>query len=247
VSPRRGPSAPPHVQASPPLDAVVASTAWASLAPRRQLYEEDIRRLLDAGLRTMRDAGMTKSPTVSSIVAAAGVSRETFYRHFRSKDDLVAAIVQAGADRLLGYLKHQMQKASKPEDQIRRWTEGILAQASNAEVARTTRAVIWHGRHIRAYRPLETTSTHRALAGLLVEPLRTLGSTDPPRDSRTMTEATMGRMESLIWEETPPTQPDVNHLVNYFLAAIRGAADHPKPPQPHAKTRVQVPKTHAPG
>src|ERR1700759_5242625 len=115
VTARRGTSARATVPASASVDAVVASTAWASLARRREVYEEEIRRLLDAGLRTMRDAGMTKSPTVSSIVAAANVSRETFYRHFKSKDDLVAAIVQAGADRLVSYLAHQMTKESKPE------------------------------------------------------------------------------------------------------------------------------------
>lgn len=39
----------------------------------------------------------------ADIVAAAGLSNDTFYRHVSSKDALVAAILEDGAERLCGY------------------------------------------------------------------------------------------------------------------------------------------------
>src|SRR5947199_3759636 len=124
-----------------------------------------------------------------------------------------------------------MTKESKPEEQIRRWAEGIMAQASNPEVARTTRAVMWHARHLRDDRRAETIAVNRALAGLLVEPLSALGSTDPPRDSATMTEAAMGRMESLQWGESSPTEQDVSHLVGFLLSVVKGGVGSRKAPR----------------
>ena len=37
-----------------------------------------------------------------------------------------------------------------------------------------------------------------------------------------MTEAAMGRMESLQWGESSPTEQDVSHLVSFLLSAVKG-------------------------
>ena len=84
------------------------------------------------------------APRVADIVAAAGLSNDAFYRHFRSKDDLVNALLDDGAERLRGYLAHQMAKARTPEAQVRRWVEGVLAQA-DGDIAAATLAVLWNG------------------------------------------------------------------------------------------------------
>ncbi len=119
-----------------------------TLAKRGAQYANEVRRLLDAGLDVMRRCGTTSSPRVSDIVAAAGLSNDAFYRHFASKDALVAAIIEDGAARLASYLHHQMAKTSTPEMSVRRWVEGVMSQAADDDIAATTRAVLWNGGRI---------------------------------------------------------------------------------------------------
>src|ERR1700730_16401818 len=102
---------------------VVARVAQRAVALREADYAEEVRRLLDAGLEVMERCGTTSSPRVADIVQAAQLSNEAFYRHFASKEDLVAAIVEAGAERLASYLRHQMGKDRDPRTQVRVWIE----------------------------------------------------------------------------------------------------------------------------
>ena len=92
----------------------------------------------------MRRCGTDSRPRVADIVAAAGLSNDGFYRHFASKDALVAAILDDGTERLQSYLAHQMAKEVTAAGKVRRWVEGVLSQASDEEIAATTLAVLWN-------------------------------------------------------------------------------------------------------
>ena len=63
---------------------------------------------------------------VSEIVRAAGLSNQAFYRHFRSKDELLVAVLDKGIRLLGSYLRHRMETAATPEQKIRRWLAGML-------------------------------------------------------------------------------------------------------------------------
>ena len=88
-----------------------------------------------------------RSPRVSDIVASAGLSNNAFYRHFRSKDDLVLAILDDGRRTMLGYLEHLMAAEATGDGKVRRWIEGMMAQAVDPDAAVATRAV-----HVNATR-----------------------------------------------------------------------------------------------
>src|SRR5580658_8369214 len=75
-----------------------------SLAKRESEYAGEVGRLLDAALDLMRQRGTTSRPRVADIVAAAGLSNDAFYRHFPSKDALVAALLEDGTERLSSYV-----------------------------------------------------------------------------------------------------------------------------------------------
>src|SRR5690348_2490130 len=122
---------------------VATRMAQRTLAKREAGYASEVRRLLDAALEVMRQGGTASRPRVADIVAAAGLSNDAFYRHFPSKDALVAALLEDGAERLRGYLAHQMAKADTPEAQVRRWVQGVLAQTED-EIAATTLAVLFN-------------------------------------------------------------------------------------------------------
>jgi AcrR family transcriptional regulator len=198
---------------------VAARVAQQTLARREAAYAEEVRRLLDAGLEVMRRCGITSRPRVADIVAAAGLSNDAFYRHFPSKDALVAALVDDGALRLRSYLDHQMAKASDPEAKVRRWVEGVMSQAEG-EVAATTLAVLWNGDSVTGGTTPGRQAANAAPGGLLEEPFTALGSTRPELDAALVAHAVFGRLAELLWLSAHADATEVDHLVDFCLGAI---------------------------
>ncbi len=198
------------------------SAAQEALARREAAYAEEVRRLLDAALDVMRSCGTEKRPRVADIVAAAGLSNDAFYRHFRSKDALVAALVDDGALRLRSYLDHQMAKARSPEAQVRRWVEGVMSQAEG-EVAATTLAVIWNGDSVNAGSAPGRQAASAAPGTLLEEPFAALGSTRPALDAALVAHAVFGRLAELLWQGARADRAEVDHLVDFCLGAVSSA------------------------
>jgi len=194
-------------------DDVAAAIAQQRLAKRGAEYTSEVRRLLDAGLDVMRRCGTASSPRVSDIVAAAGLSNDAFYRHFASKQALVAAIIDDGSSRLASYLAHGMGKAAGAEDKVAAWVSGVMSQAADEEIAATTLAVLWNGAAVGA-------TTTAPLASLLREPLAALGSTDPEADAALCAHAVVGVLSDFLWSETRPTREQINHITHFCLRAI---------------------------
>jgi AcrR family transcriptional regulator len=202
-------------------DDLAARIAQRTLAKRGAEYAGEVRRLLDAALDVMRKCGTSSRPRVADIVAAAGLSNDAFYRHFRSKDALVAALLEDGAERLRSYLAHQMGKESTAEGQVRRWVQGVLAQAADEAIAATTLAVLWNGDAL-GDGPTDRPSTSRLLAPLLRDPFAALGSAQPDLDASLATHAIVGIMTEYLWRRVRPTPAEIAHITAFCLAAARG-------------------------
>jgi AcrR family transcriptional regulator len=208
--PLRSPFVPGQNTVLDTQNAIPDQIAQETLRRRGVDYAGEVRRLLDAGLDVMARCGTASRPRVADIVEAAGLSNDAFYRHFPSKDALVAAILDDGAERLRGYLEHQMAKADGPEAQVRAWVEGVLSQA-DADVAATTLAVLWNGGMVPAGR-------HAArLAPLLVDPLTALGDDDPEGVAMLLAHAAVGTLNDLLWAGRPPTAADVDRVTAFCL------------------------------
>jgi AcrR family transcriptional regulator len=195
---------------------VAARIALQTLSRRGAGYADEVRRLLDAALDLMRACGTTSRPRVADIVAAAGLSNDAFYRHFPSKDALVAAILEDGTERLLSYLAHQMAKQATPEGQVQRWVEGVLAQAADEDIAATTLAVLWNAGTVGQGLP----SASRPLGALLRDPFAALGSADPDGDATFVAPAVVGVMSDHLWGRSRPTRAATAHLVELCLAVV---------------------------
>jgi AcrR family transcriptional regulator len=206
------------------VDDVAARIARQTLDRRGADYAGEVRRLLDAGLEVMRRCGTESRPRVADIVAAAGLSNDAFYRHFPSKDALVVAILEDGTERLGRYVAHQMGKAATPEERIRRWVEGVMAQAED-DIASTTLAVLWNA---GAGRPGAPGSAARPLADPLEPALAALGSADPALDARLVAHAAVGRLGEHLFAETTPSAVELDHLVAFAVATAR-ARTEPEP------------------
>jgi hypothetical protein len=110
-----------------------------------------------------------------------------------------------------------MERASGPEDAIRRWIVAVLSQASNARVADQTRAVMWNFQQLP--KDMHGHSSRPPVANLLVEPLHRLGSPDPERDAAVIGDIAFGRLDHHLWGPKA-TAADVSHAVEFCLAAV---------------------------
>jgi AcrR family transcriptional regulator len=207
-----------------PANDVATRVAQRTLAKRGEAYAGEVRRLLDAALEVMRRCGTTSRPRVADIVAAAGLSNDAFYRHFPSKDALVAALMEDGAERLGSYLTYQMAKERTPAGKVRRWVECVLDQAADEEIAATTLAVMWNaGSLAEGVGPVSgRPSATGPLATLLWEPLADLGSIDPELDASLIAHGTVGQLTDYLWARVRPTLAQIAHVADLWLAAVGG-------------------------
>ncbi|WP_280367512.1 TetR/AcrR family transcriptional regulator [Nocardia wallacei] len=199
---------------------VAGRIARQSLAEREADYAGEVRRLLDPALSLMRPGGAAAPPRVADIVAAAGLSNDAFYRHFRSKDALVVALLEDGTERLYGYVAHRMSKAATAEDKVRAWASAIMVQAG-ADIAATTRAVLWNGSGASQGVASGAGTAGVRLAHLLHEPFAELGSADPEFDASLAGHATIGKLAEFLWRQVEPAQPDVERITAFCLRAAR--------------------------
>lgn len=220
MSKSRPPGSPVAIVPEDGTDTLAARAARRPLGNREAAYTDEVNRLLDAGMALMQRSGTASSPRVADIVREAGLSNYVFYRHFASKHDLIAAIVERGLHGVLSYLEHQMGKERDARAQIARWVEGVMRQASNRDAADTARAVMWNDDQLAGPARIHTLETRGLLASLLEAPLAGTGSDDPVRDATTIAATVMARMEDFLFRGVTPDQHDIDHLVGFCLAAI---------------------------
>ena len=187
-------------------------------ADRQAAAEDEVRRLLDVGLELMRE-DPNGNPKIADIVRRARVSNDAFYRSFRSKDDLMAAIADDGARRLLEYVRHQRAKTADPADQVRACVAGVFKQVTEPEIARTTRAVVMNIKRADGGTP--GVRLRDQIGELIAESLAELGSPDPARDGHVAACAMFGVMEQYLWAERTPDAADQDHLLDWILRAAR--------------------------
>jgi len=73
-------------------------------------------KILDAAARMLREEG-TDATSVSDVMQAAGLTHGGFYRHFKSKDELVSAAFRKAVDEVLADLE---QASDEGRDKARR-------------------------------------------------------------------------------------------------------------------------------
>jgi len=197
---------------------VAEALADRALDERRAAYADEVRRFIDAAYAVMRATGDI-DPRVGDVVRAAGLSNQAFYRHFKSKDALLLAVLTDGQQRLLATLQTRMARVEPGAPQIAAWIEGVMAQARNPEAAENTRPFAINGARIADRFPEEWSASRERL----IAPLRTAvaeAGGDPDRDADAIYYVTFGEMEDALKRRVHPTREDVNHLVQF---ALKGA------------------------
>lgn len=192
--------------------------ADATLAGRRGQYAAEVRRLIDAAFSVMRSTGDI-DPQVRDIVKTAGLSNQAFYRHFASKDALLLAVLADGQRQLVDYLRSRVASTGDAEEQLRRWIEGMVAQARNPEAAEATRPFAINGARLADRYPADLAATHAELLGTLAPSVRALGGSD--QDAAFVCELALNHMNDAIIHRRLPQPEEVQRLVAFCLAGVR--------------------------
>ncbi len=196
-----------------------------TLAARVDAYTDEVERLLRAGYAVMSRT-QSVSPRVSDIVRESGLSNQAFYRHFRSRDELLLALLASGRHALVEYVRHLMAKERSPAGQVRRWVEGILAQAADARAADATRPFARNRLYLASQFPDEVQRADDELRALVLPALSAGKATgewpavQPERDSHALYQLGMGTMQTWLLAEFTPAEADITHIVRFALAGV---------------------------
>jgi AcrR family transcriptional regulator len=196
---------------------VEAALAERTLAPRRDAYAAEVRRLIDAAFAVMRETGDI-DPPVRDIVKTAGLSNQAFYRHFASKDSLLLAVLADGHRQLVEYLESRLASTDDPEAQLRRWIEGVMAQARDPRAAEATRPFALNGARLADRFPDDLAGSRTELFATLSPCVRALGGTD--QDAAFVCELVLACMNDAIAHRRRPLPKEVERLVRFCLAGV---------------------------
>jgi AcrR family transcriptional regulator len=195
-----------------------------ALRSRRASYEDEVRRLIAASFALIREGGALE-PRVSEIVRRAGLSNQAFYRHFRSKDELLLAVLDEGVTILEGYLEHRMASASSAEDRVRAWIEGMLEQVLDPAAAAATRPFALSRARLADLFPGEVAESEQRLTAMLRDALHetggTLRSADAQRDAESLYDLALGWMQRRLAQPGLATRADADALIEFALHGIR--------------------------
>lgn len=163
---------PPAISAAPVAPVgLVREAVRRPLAARWAVYTEEVARLVEATYRVVERTG-SLDPTVREILREAGLSNQAFYRHFRSKDELLVALLDDGRRRMAEYLRRRMAAADDTASRVRAWVEGVLAQAGDPVAAARTRPFLAHQDRLAEQFPAEQRDSVAAMLAPLEEVLR---------------------------------------------------------------------------
>jgi AcrR family transcriptional regulator len=199
-----------------PGDGLVAR-AVARRTPGRPQHAQEVGRLVEATYRVIARTG-SLDPTVRDILAEAGLSTQTFYRCFDSKDELLVALLDDGRRRLAGYLEHRMTAAASPAGKVREWIAGVLAQATDPTAAERTRPFLANLDRLAERYPDEQRSSARMIIDLLARALPAVPGHEARLDARLTYLVAIGAMHEHIRERTRPSKKEIDRLTSYCLA-----------------------------
>ena len=198
-----------------------------ALSRQRAAYAREAGRLVQATLRLIRERGVLE-PSVAAIVRAAGLSNQAFYRHFRTKHELLVAVLDEGIRLLATYLEQRMAAAATPAGQVEEWLRGVLEQALHPRGAAATRPFAVRRGELAVHHPEEVARSERQLTEPLRRALAAAGASgelphvDPARDGEALYHLALAWLEARLEEPGPARREDAERRVAFAMAGLRG-------------------------
>jgi AcrR family transcriptional regulator len=201
-----------------------------SLERQRAAYAAEAERLVQAALALIRERGELEPP-VAAIVRRARLSNQAFYRHFRSKRELLVAVLDHGIALLEDYLRARMDAAPSASERVRAWLRGMLEQALNSRGAEATRPFALARSQLARHYPEEVSASEQRLSALVRDALAEakesgeLPAADPDADAEALYHLAMGWLETRLVEDDPAERAQARRLEAFAMAGLRAGSD----------------------
>lgn len=130
-----------------------------------QLGEGTARTMILEGGAAVFAAHGVRATSVGRIMAEAGVSRRTFYRLYRSKEDVMAALYRAGTDGLLDACRAAVREERDPVRRVERCVDAHLRHAR--QLGRLMWVLGSEAQHHESPLHAHRMDVHATIAGLL--------------------------------------------------------------------------------
>ena len=205
---------------------IAERAAERSVRDARERAQSEVQALVDAGIEVLARRGEAKL-TVAEVLAEAHLSTRAFYRHFRSRDELVLAVYEHESERTGNRLGQRVAAAPDPPSAVRTWIDETLSLATRAGRRRRTAPLAAEGPRLQARFPDEfATIVERQLA-----PLRqaiaagrddgTFPDTDPDADALAVHAITWGAVQRILAGSSSAADEE-GHVSRFCLAALEG-------------------------
>jgi AcrR family transcriptional regulator len=166
--------------------------------------------------------------SVQQILDAAGLSTRAFYRHFRSKDELILTMYRTAEGRVAVELAEAVAAAPGPVEALHAWIERQLAVVYEPRRSRQTSVLT--SAEARSAVGFDEASHQGAIVrrSVLVDIIRT-GKRDglfplaanPDEDARAVASVVSGIIQArLNGEECPPWPEATTHTTQLFLRSF---------------------------
>ena len=201
-------------------------SAGLALEPRDADPVDEARRLSLAGVAEMTEKSSVE-PRVCDIVRRAGLSNKAFYRHFKSKDELLFAVLAANMRTLARELEEQLTLDMPPLERVRAWVWGVLEQALDPARSAAHRPLLVHQGRLLDSLGAELWTHVARLIGLLqgaIAEARESGeipeTIDPEREGEAIFHLAMGWMQGRVVGRMTPSREDAERVVAFALRGL---------------------------
>lgn len=184
-------------------------------------------------------------PTMRDILREAGLSTPAFYRHFRSKDELLAVLFADGRRRIAASVERRVARAEGGEAKVRAWVGVVLEQARRPDVAARTRPFVANIDRLVERYPAEQQASEQVLLDQLVAVLERsddLESVDPRGDATAIYHLAFGALAWHLRYGSTPRPQEVQQLADFACRALRPAAARRRAGRVRPTRTISTPK-----
>ena len=201
--------------------------ATSDAVGRSELQSRERENILKAAYRLI---GRSPDSTVqvAEILEAASLSTRAFYRHFRSKDELIITMYRTAAERVAVELSDVVAGADGPRAALEAWISHQLAVVYDPRRAR--QALVLSSPEARSAVGFDQANQHGTTVRrtILAEVIRRgqrdgtfPGATDPDEDARAVVSVVGGIvLARLAGEPVPAWAEATRHITSLFLRAF---------------------------
>jgi len=192
---------------------------------RQEAYDAEVRTLIRATSEVMLRKGCTEVPKVSEIVHEAGITNQAFYRHFRSRDDVIVATYEQGLVTVYAYLRHRVGKESSWQGKLDAWIDGILAQIEDPRLADLSTVIQWNVAQIARDKTEIEPVGKNLIRSLLSSIMAEAGVAEPDRQALFVDTLVTGVAAQCMNSGRQPTPADRDALVRFCRSGTLDALD----------------------